>query len=247
VRVSSSHRPVRTSLRAAATVGQVLRWPVRSMASAKLVSGLVAQGVRPPLVVDVGANRGQFAVAVLELMPATRVISFEPQPAQAAELSALSARYAPRLDVRAMALGTAAGELPLQVNEHHQSSSFRPVSDKHRAAFPTAVPAREVLVPIDRLDAQLAPDDVPAGSLLKLDVQGFEREVLDGAAGVLGRFEHLLLELSFSPMYDGEPLFEEMLAHVSSLGFRFLRPVGHLLDPGTREYLQFDALFIAGQ
>ena len=92
-----------------AALARYVRWPVFSVTSSRLVGNLVQQGVRPGFVVDAGANRGQFAVAVLELIPGSRVLSFEPLPVQASSLRALVARYSGRLETRQVALGSAQG------------------------------------------------------------------------------------------------------------------------------------------
>lgn len=224
------------------------RWPVFSVTSNRLVSGLVQQGIAPTFVVDVGANKGQFAVAILELVPGARVLSFEPLPAQAAALARLDQRYGPRLEVRNLALGSERSRLELHVNQHHQSSSLRSLTPRHLSAFPDAQEAGSVVVDVDRLDSQISSTDVRPGSMLKIDVQGFERDVIEGAGEVLQDFDTLLIEASFQTLYEGEWTFTEMVGDLASRGFEFKRPVGFLQDPQNAEYLQIDALFVkAGQ
>lgn len=222
---------------------RIRTWPVRSLTASRFVDSLVRQGVRPSLVIDVGANRGQFAIGMLELVPSCRVVSFEPLPEQAAALRTAGARYGDRLEVRERALGDTTGRAVLHVNAFHQSSSLLALADRHREAFPTAVPVDDVEVDLGRLDDELAVGDVPPGALLKLDVQGSELAVLRGASTVIQAFEHVLVEVSFAPMYDGEAGFEDVHGHLSRAGFRLLRPVGHLSDPSSGEYLQMDLLF----
>jgi FkbM family methyltransferase len=220
-----------------------VRWPVFSVTSNRLVSGLVDQGVVPTSVVDVGANRGQFAIAILELVPTASVISFEPLPAQAAQLAKLTRHYAPRFEVRNLALGSRPARLELHVNKHHQSSSLRALSRRHLNAFPDARETESIFVDVDRLDCQLSTADLRPGAMLKIDVQGFERDVIDGASGVLQRFDTLLIEASFQALYEGEWTFLEMVEDLKSKGFNFVRPVGFLQDPVNAEFLQMDALF----
>jgi FkbM family methyltransferase len=219
------------------------RWPVFSLTSSRLVSDLVRQSIAPAFVVDVGANRGQFAVAMLELVPTSTVLSFEPLPTQAAQLAGLHRRYGERLEVRNIALGGTHGRQELHINSHHQSSSLRSLAPRHLNAFPDAHDVGTVLVDVDRLDSQLSPADIPDNSMLKIDAQGFERDVIDGAGDLLLRFDILLIEASFQPLYDGEWTFVEMVEQLDSRGFSFVRPVGFLKSPSTAEYLQVDALF----
>lgn len=78
--------------------------------------------------------------------------------------------------------------------------------------------------------------------LLKLDVQGFEKEVLKGALHSLRQIDYLLFETSFVQMYDGEPLFDEMHHFVKELGFDFIAPVG-FLQSEKLQILQMDLLY----
>ena len=78
--------------------------------------------------------------------------------------------------------------------------------------------------------------------LLKLDVQGFEKEVLRGGEGLLKQIDFLLFETSFIQMYENEPLFEEMHEFVSHLGFKILAPIG-LLRSKDQRIVQMDMLY----
>jgi hypothetical protein len=94
------------------------------------------------------------------------------------------------------------------------------------------------------LDEQLASTVLQGSVLLKLDVQGYEAQVLEGAANTLARVDYVLLESSFRPLYDGENTFLELLRMLATRGFEFSHPLGWLEDPHTDEILQMDALFI---
>ena len=67
--------------------------------------------------------------------------------------------------------------------------------------------------------------------LLKLDVQGFEKNVLEGASVLLEKIDYLVLEVSFISMYEGEPLFDEMHTYLKEKGFKLVAPIGALPDP----------------
>jgi hypothetical protein len=101
----------------------------------------------------------------------------------------------------------------------------------------------EVRVPVRTLDEELTGAEFPEPVLLKLDVQGYERWVLDGGRAVLRRTEWVIVELSFRPMYDGELPFLDMVVYMDKRGFQLVRPVGWLIAPATGEILQCDALF----
>lgn len=237
---------LRSAVERASLLARSARWPVRSLTAPKLVSSLLHLGVAPDVVLDVGANKGQFTVSTLELAPNARVIAFEPSPEQADALRSLIPHYGERLTVRQAAVGSIAERRTLNLNRFHQSSSLLDVGERHREAFPDAVPVGAVEVDVVTLDGEVAAlgDSVRGRRvLLKIDVQGFELEVLRGAAGVLPTFEWVVLEVSFSSLYDGAAGFHELYSHMTDAGFSLQGPVGHLCDPATGEYLQMDLLF----
>ena len=88
------------------------------------------------------------------------------------------------------------------------------------AVFPQTRLAGTLPVEIAPLDAFIGPGDLPAPALLKLDVQGFELAALDGCASLLDRFAAVYVECSFVPLYAGQPLADEVLAHLRERGFR---------------------------
>jgi hypothetical protein len=94
------------------------------------------------------------------------------------------------------------------------------------------------------LDLEMKSTSLERPVLLKLDVQGYETLVLEGATETLEKVDYVLLEASFRPMYQGERTFMDIVRTMEGRGFEFLRPVSWLSDPQNREVLQIDALFI---
>jgi len=223
----------------------MVTWPVFSVTSYGMLDGLRRQGVLPKSVIDVGANVGQFAVAALRLLNPQRLHAFEPLPDA---LFALQRHLDgdPRVVIHPVALGASAGDLPIHVNVHSHSSSLLQLSDAHRTAFPSAREVGEVEVPVRTLDEELSTVDLPTPILLKVDAQGYERWVLDGALVTLERTRWVVLELSFCEMYEGEASFLDMVTYMGARGFRLVRPIGWLTAPATGEILQCDALFTRG-
>jgi len=93
------------------------------------------------------------------------------------------------------------------------------------------------------LDRELKSVPLEDPILLKLDVQGYEVQVLEGAAETLKKVDYVLLEASFRPLYEGEKTFLDIARMMEARGFEFLRPVAWLSDPHNGEVLQMDALF----
>jgi FkbM family methyltransferase len=220
----------------------MVMWPLFSVTSYRMLDDLRRQGVLPKSVIDVGANVGQFGVAALRLLDPQRLHAFEPLPDAVSALQRhLGAE--PGVIIHPVALGASAGELRLHVNAHSHSSSLLHIAEAHRAAFPSAREVGQVAVLVRTLDQELSSAELPTPILLKIDAQGYERWVLDGAAATLGRTQWVILELSFRQMYEGEPAFLDMVMYMSAREFRLVRPIGWLANPATGEILQCDALF----
>jgi FkbM family methyltransferase len=220
----------------------LIAWSKFSLTSHRMVSSLMRQGIIPKTVIDVGANVGQFTVACAKMFPGASIHSFEPLPGCVRQLQ----RNVGGLDgvrVYPLALGEASGEVTMHVNSHSQSSSVLALGKRHRSAFPDAREIDAIKVNMSTLDLAMRPIPLEHPVLLKLDVQGYEAQVLQGAAETLDRVDYVLLETSFRPLYEGEKTFSEIARSMEQRGFEFLRPVGWLSEPHNGEVLQMDALF----
>jgi FkbM family methyltransferase len=193
------------------------------------------------LVIDVGANRGLYAEELREHGYRGRIVSFEPVAAAYAELAGRAAGD-PLWEVRRLALAENEGSLTLGTTDNFASAL--PVADPLASLFPEAVPESEESVPAGRLDSQPLDLSGTGRTLLKLDVQGYELRVLSGAAGMLEAVGLVETELSVVPLYEGQPLFADMLRALQEAGFTLaaLEPI--LRDWRTGEHLQFDGLFV---
>jgi FkbM family methyltransferase len=158
------------------------------------------------VIVDVGANEGQFARALLAIAPKASIHAFEPEPATAARLRQLFAGDR-RVSVHEQAIAGSAGTATLHTTANTVFSSLHTplpsLSDHYpRGTEPTGVVTVETA----------ALDSVVSGpvAVLKIDVQGAELEVLAGASGVLQQTTAVLLEISFAPHYDAEASIGEL-------------------------------------
>jgi len=220
----------------------VLAWPKFSLASHRIVRALVQQGVSVESVIDVGANVGQFCVAAAKVLTPRKIYAFEPLPSAYSRLRKNTQKLC-GVQLEHVALGERKGEVEFYVNAHSHSSSILRLGESHRNAFPNAVETDVIRVPMTTLDRALAGIGVARPCLLKLDVQGYEDRVLEGAHDTLLAVDYIVSELSFKPMYEGERTFTDMLELMSRYGFKFIRPLDFLRDPATQEILQVDGLF----
>ncbi|WP_293303690.1 FkbM family methyltransferase [Pedobacter sp. UBA5917] len=192
-------------------------------------------------IIDAGANKGQFAIAANHFYPKAQIHSFEPLP----EVFTVLQHNTSRLSVIStynMALGNSNGTLEFYSNAYSHASSALHVSALQKDMLPKTARSQQIEIPVQRLDDLHHKINFNAPVLLKMDVQGFEKEVLKGAANCLHQIDYLLFETSFVQMYDGEPLFDEMHDFVKKLGFELIAPVG-FLQTEKLQILQMDLLY----
>jgi FkbM family methyltransferase len=212
-----------------------------SIASYRLCQAVAAYQSEMGAILDVGANQGQFATAAAYWFPRAKILSFEPVPATVALLRRNTAHLS-GLEVLPVALGAIPGKIRFFSNKYSHASSALPIHSNQTILHPDTASVEEIEVAVDTLDRVMGSRSVEHPLLLKLDVQGFEREVLQGGRKTLAQADYLLFETSFVPFYEGEALFEEMHTIASDHGFVLLGPVGFLED-GRHRVVQLDLLY----
>jgi FkbM family methyltransferase len=197
------------------------------------------------VVLDIGANSGQYATGLRTRAFKGRIVSFEPLPGPFSLLES-KASADPLWDCQRCALGNADGTISINVaGNAGLSSSVLPMLKSHQDAYPPANYIGTEEVPIHRLDSVapeiLRPTDV---AFLKMDVQGFEKQVLAGSKSVVNdRCVGMQLELSFLPLYEGDMLIREALDLIYSLGFTMTGLLPGFMDARNGRMLQADGIF----
>lgn len=196
------------------------------------------------LVLDVGANTGQFASEIRQFGYAGRIVSFEPLSQAHGELMQSSAGD-PLWDAYPRcALGDHDGEVQINIAGNSQSSSILPMLESHRSAAPDSVYQGKETVPIKTLDAvagQYLKD--ARAAFLKIDTQGFEWQVLDGARDTLPHIKGILVELSLVPLYEGQHLWREVIDRLEAAGFTLWGFKPGFTDQASGQSLQVDGVF----
>ncbi|HEY2125228.1 MAG TPA: FkbM family methyltransferase [Chthoniobacterales bacterium] len=152
-------------------------------------------------VVDVGANAGQWSGMLLDLLTPESFVMIEPGPAAFAELRA---RFGgnPRVRLHNVAVGAGDGAVRLKITRDTTGASLLQPKEEMRALIGgNWAVTGEVDVGLTTLDHLLA--DMAEVSLLKIDVQGYEQEVLAGGRATLAKTRFLLVELNYMPQYEG--------------------------------------------
>ncbi|WP_367221156.1 FkbM family methyltransferase [Streptomyces sp. 16-176A] len=198
---------------------------------------------RVPLVIDVGAWRGTYATALRKAGYTGRMLSFEPLSTSFAALSEMAAPD-PAWDVHRLALGNASALATLNVAHDSRCNSLLAVEHRSVTAAPESAFTETEEVRVERLD-RLWPRLVSAGTrpLLKLDVQGYELEVLRGVGEYLEAVQLLDVELSLVQLYDGGPIWTEVVNYLDARGFRLVSVEPVFEDAATGEMLQVDGIF----
>lgn len=196
------------------------------------------------LILDIGANIGQYAQFARLANYAGPIVSFEPLTNAHQQLANI-ARNDPRWIVAPrMAIGNREGEAELHISGNSVSSSTREIMGTHLDAAPESAYVGSEKVKVTCLDT-VAGEYLKGASAayLKVDTQGTEAEVLEGATRTLPRIRGLQLELSTVRLYEGERLFTEMIDNVEKLGFEihFISP--GLIDTKTGRLMQADVIF----
>jgi FkbM family methyltransferase len=188
--------------------------PLRSLAAAR--EELLR---KVDVVLDVGANAGQYGEMLRELGFSGRLVSLEPVAEAFAELERRAAADG-AWEAVCVAVSDVDGELTLNVTDDSRSSSALPRNERFadKAGWAPKETRRVSARRLDGLVAELLRPQERA--YLKLDIQGYERTVLDGAGDALVRFEALELELSVTPLYEGQVGLAEMLPLLARRGFK---------------------------
>jgi FkbM family methyltransferase len=236
----SIKRFVRNCIRS--TGWDVKRFDPRSSEASQLMRQLFVQQI--DVVLDVGANTGQFAEKLWDAGFHGRIVSFEPSTAAHSTLSKRAWRSANWIIAPRMALGDHDGTISLNLAGNSVSSSVLPMLPSHASAAPESRYTGSETADLRTLDSVSTEFVTDTERIfLKLDVQGFEYKVLQGAEQFLRRVAGIQLELSLVPLYDGEHLFHPMLHDLEERGYELWSVTPGFVDPDTSRLLQLDAIF----
>lgn len=194
------------------------------------------------LVLDVGANSGQFAKDLMLSGYSERIQSFEPVKSQY-EFLKKSASGNKKWDTYNFAFGDRISEDEIFVSSNSGlSSSFLRMNANHLNNFPSIKITGTEKVKVQTISDYIYREGIdPSSTLLKLDVQGFESKVLAGCHDQLEHFSLCFLEVSLLPLYDDETTFLEILTYLSEHGQKLI-DVRRGVRTKSGELLQLDIL-----
>lgn len=222
---------------------------VPSYRTALLKSGVAAGVEHEPVlsslscrsVLDIGANRGQFALAARRTLPDARIFAFEPLHEPAARFRATFAGDQ-RTVLHEAAIGPESTDAAIHVSRRDDSSSLLPITATQSSIFPGTAEAGTTTVKVGPLSDFVTEAQIEPPALLKLDVQGYELEALKGSESLLHRFAYVYAECSFVELYEGQALADEVIAWLRERGFHLRGLYNPAQDKGGR-VVQADFLF----
>lgn len=223
---------------------EIIRYAPQSSNLARLKLFLNYYGFN--VVFDVGANTGQYASNLREIGYQGRIISFEPGSYAYSLLKSNAEKdvnweIAPRL-----AIGNQDQEIEINISENTQCTSLLDLTDDLLESFPSSSYTTTEKV-------QLAKLDTIAGNffnkendkiLLKIDTQGYEKQVLEGAKEILPHILGVQLELSINQLYKKEILYDEMINYLKQLGYVLYAVIPGYTDKRSGKMLQMDGVFL---
>ncbi len=197
------------------------------------------------LILDVGANAGQFALKLRSLGYEGHLVSFEPLSSAHAKLEKAAGQDSRWTAHPRCAIGEQDGEAEINITGNSVSSSILPMMESHVSASAGSAYIGAEKSPMFRLDTAAPPYlEKVHKPFLKIDTQGYEWQVLDGAGLILPRMSGVLCELSLVPLYDGQRLWLEIIRRLEDEGFTLWSIHRGFSDPGDGRTLQADALFL---
>lgn len=192
-------------------------------------------------VVDVGANKGQFSMAVREWAPEARVIAFEPLPGPALIYRKIFADDY-QVQLHQTAIGITSEQRTINVSYRDDSSSFLPISAVQTTLFPGTQKVASIEVHVGPLKDFITAAELFPPSMLKLDVQGFEYEALNGCESLLHHFNFVYCECSFLELYSGQKMACDIIAWLLGRNFNLIG-IYNLTYDTKGQSVQADFLF----
>jgi len=219
------------------------RFAARSNPAFQLLQGL--KNFNVDLIMDVGANVGQFALELRSVGYTGYIVSFEPLTSAHSLLCRAASRDQKWEVYKRCAVGHFDGEIQINIGKSLTTSSILPVNEKLLLATKGANYVGKETAPIIKLDSisMAYLSKVKGRAFIKIDTQGFEWEVLDGASVTLKHVQGVLCELSLVSLYDGQHLWMEIIKRLKSENFTLWAIQPGFTDPRDGRTLQIDAIF----
>lgn len=197
------------------------------------------------LLLDVGGFIGTYGEEAREMGYKGKIVSFEPIKASFQKLRA-KADKDPNWQYHNIGIGTESEELTINIAGNYASSSLLGMHKNQTDLAPVAAYQDTEKIQIKRLDEVITPDIAKGykSIYLKIDVQGYELNVLEGAKAILPYINVIQAEISFVTLYEQGPLYNEVISKLDELGFELFTILPELKDPKDGRLMQGEGIFV---
>lgn len=197
------------------------------------------------LVLDVGANEGQFAKNIRENGYRGKIISFEPLSSAYKKLKKHAEKDTDWVVHERCAVGESSEVMRINISENSVSSSLLPMLEAHSSAAKKSIYIDSEFTEVRPLDSLMEKYDVEGRKILiKIDTQGYEWCVLKGAPELLKKTSVILCELSLVELYQGQKLWRDVVGFLYDIGFTCWSIKSGFTNQVTGQCLQMDMIFI---
>lgn len=188
-------------------------------------------GFQPKVIYDIGAATGEWSRMAHGIWPNAKIVGFEPNARERPHLEATK-RDIPTFDYRQCFLGK-----ERKVVEYFDNDTQTSLLDDSAKGVKTKSEMRV-------LDEMIASGEIPPPEFLKLDVQGFELEVLSGGERAMASAEAALLEVNVYHLSPGQPVVMDVLEFMRARGFEWYDVMGLLRRPADDAMSHWDFFFV---
>ena len=217
----------------------IVRYPSRDLR--RRISLLQHFGITT--ILDVGANQGQYARLSRTIGFKGALFSFEPLTT-AFTILQKRAKSDKNWHTYNFALGNKKETVIINISNNLYSSSILDITTTHLDGAPESVYQDKEEISVETLDTVFPTLNIqPETCFLKIDVQGYERNVLEGAKTTLQKLKGVQIEMSLQELYKGEMLFQEMISYLEALGFKLYSLENGFYNKETGQLLQADGIF----
>jgi FkbM family methyltransferase len=195
------------------------------------------------LILDVGANTGQFVEKLRKTGYQKNIISFEPlkKEHEIIKKKSMNDKFWTVYDQ--CALGDIDGKIILNISNYSPASSILSFTDMHKEAKPSAVMIDKEIVNIFKLDT-VSKNFLQKNIMIKIDTQGYENKILRGAVNLLKHCRIIFCEVSFQQLYDGQELWQETVSLLETQGFVIYSMENGVFNKSHNALLQGDMIFL---
>ena len=196
-------------------------------------------------IIDVGASKGNVSLNLHKIFPTAKIYAFEPL-LDCCEIIKKKLAGIANVRIFNLAISDHRGHSEIFRSAYSGASSMIPMASLHKDLFPVTAGQSVQDVQVDTLDNCFEKLEYDSPVLIKIDVQGLEDKVIKGGQVTFSRAKILLVETSFSRLYEGQPLFNDICRQLEDLGFRYAGVWGNgdFRSPIDGSPLQQDSIFI---